>query len=60
MAFDGFIIYHHLEPRRPLDERTLDALCRTLMGLPGPAQPPSATAPKRVIAKKSTALARKG
>ena len=59
MAFDGFIIYHHLEPRRPLDERTLDALCRTLMGLPGPDQPPSATAPKRVNAKKTTALARK-
>jgi AcrR family transcriptional regulator len=34
MAFDGFIVYHHLEPRRPLDERTLDALCRTLLGLP--------------------------
>jgi AcrR family transcriptional regulator len=34
MAFDGFIVYHHLEPRRPLDERTLDALCRTLLSLP--------------------------
>lgn len=48
MAFDGFIVYHHLEPRRPLDERTLDALCRTLLGLPGPqAQPPKRAAPRK-------------
>ena len=32
MAFDGYIVYHHLEPKRPLDERTLDALCRMLLG----------------------------
>jgi AcrR family transcriptional regulator len=32
MAFDGYIVYHHLEPKRPLDERTLDALCRILLG----------------------------
>ena len=59
MAFDGFIVYHHLEPRRPLDERTLDALCRTLLGLPGSAQPKSAKPPKRVNTKNTTALARK-
>ena len=59
MAFDGFIVYHHLEPRRPLDERTLDALSRTLLGLPGPAQPKSATLPKRVNTKKTTPPARK-
>ena len=47
MAFDGFIVYHHLEPRRPLDERTLDALCRTLLGLPAPKGRKAATAPAR-------------
>ena len=59
MAFDGFIVYHHLEPRRPLDERTLDALCRTLLGLPGPAQPKSAKLPKRGSSKNTAALTRK-
>ena len=59
MAFDGFIVYHHLEPRRPLDERTLDALCRTLLGLPGPAQPKSAKLPNRGSSKNTAALTRK-
>ena len=59
MAFDGFIVYHHLEPRRPLDERTLDALCRTLMGLPGPTPPKSAKPAKGGSAKNTTTLARK-
>jgi AcrR family transcriptional regulator len=54
MAFDGFIVYHHIKPRRPLDERTLDALCRTLLALPGPVQPKSATVPQRLSTKNST------
>ena len=37
-----------------LDERTLDALCRTLLVLPGPVQPKSATVPKRLSTKNST------
>ena len=32
MAFDGYIVYHHLDPKRPLDEATLDAVCRMLYG----------------------------
>lgn len=56
MAFDGFIVYHHLEPRRPLDERTLDALCRTLLGLPAPSGQ-AAAAPR--AAKKTAAAARR-
>ena len=37
MAFDGYIVYHHLDPKRPLDEVTLDAVCRMLYG-GGPAK----------------------
>lgn len=32
MAFDGYIVYHHLDPARPLDEKTLEMLCRLLYG----------------------------
>ena len=32
MAFDGFIIYHHIEPGEPLDRATLDAVCSMLLG----------------------------
>ena len=32
MAFDGFIIYHHLNPAEPLDNATLDAVCSMLLG----------------------------
>ena len=37
MAFDGYIVYHHLDPKRPLDDATLDAVCRMLYG-GGPAK----------------------
>lgn len=32
MAFDGFILYHHLDRRRPCDDQTIDLLCRMLLG----------------------------
>lgn len=32
MAFDGFIIYHHLDPRSPLDDATVEAVCTMLLG----------------------------
>ena len=32
MAFNGFIIYHHINPRAPLDEPTLEAMCSMLLG----------------------------
>lgn len=32
MAFDGYLVYHHLDRRRPLDDRTLDALVTMLLG----------------------------
>ena len=44
MAFDGYLVYHHLDRKRSLDDRTLDALVTTLLGgralsAPAPAQP---------------------
>jgi len=48
MAFDGYIVYHHLEPSRPLDEKTLDPLCRILLG-----RGPLAAAPGGIVTKKS-------
>ena len=32
MAFDGFIIYQHVNPRAPLDDATLEAVCSMLLG----------------------------
>jgi AcrR family transcriptional regulator len=32
MAFDGFIIYHHVDPNAPLDDATVDAVCAMLLG----------------------------
>lgn len=32
MAFNGYIIYHHINPRAPLDEPTVDAMCAMLLG----------------------------
>ena len=32
MAFNGYIIYHHINPRAPLDEATLEAVCEMLIG----------------------------
>jgi AcrR family transcriptional regulator len=32
MAFDGFIIYHHIDPKAPLDDATLDTVCALLLG----------------------------
>ena len=48
MAFDGYLLYHHLDRRRSLDDKTLDALVITLLGGralsdPAPARP---TAPR--------------
>ncbi len=57
MAFDGFIVYHHVDPRRPLDERTLDALCRTLLGLPS--AKPAPAKPRRASAPRASAAGRK-
>ncbi len=32
MAFDGYLVYHHLDRKRSLDDRTLDALVSALLG----------------------------
>lgn len=32
MAFNGYIIYHHINPRAPLDEATLEAVCGMILG----------------------------
>lgn len=32
MAFDGFILYRHVNPARPCDESTIDLVCRLLLG----------------------------
>lgn len=32
MAFDGFIIYRHVNPRAPVDDATLEVVCAMLLG----------------------------
>ena len=32
MAFDGFLVYHHLDRKRPMDAQTLEALAASLLG----------------------------
>ena len=32
MAFDGFIIHHHVNPRAPLGDATIDTVCAMLLG----------------------------
>ena len=32
MAFNGYIIYHHINPQAPLDTATIDAVCAMLLG----------------------------
>ena len=32
MAFNGYIIYHHINPRAPLDAETVDVVCAMLLG----------------------------
>lgn len=32
MAFDGYLVYHHLDRKRPMDATTLDALVTVLLG----------------------------
>ena len=32
MAFNGYIIYHHINPRAPLDDPTVDAVCAMFLG----------------------------
>ena len=32
MAFDGYIIYHHINPKAPLDDPTVEAVCSMLLG----------------------------
>jgi len=32
MAFNGYIIYHHVNPRAPLDDDTVEAVCAMFLG----------------------------
>ncbi len=32
MAFNGFIVYHHINPQRPCDDDTIDLMCVMLLG----------------------------
>jgi AcrR family transcriptional regulator len=32
MAFDGYIIYHHVDPTAPVDDATVEAVCSMLLG----------------------------
>jgi len=34
MAFNGYIIYHHINPKAPLDDATAEAVCDMLLGAP--------------------------
>lgn len=49
MAFDGYIVYHHLEPGRPLDEKTLDPLCRMFLGGDRLVAAPASAEAKKVV-----------
>lgn len=42
MAFDGYLMFHHLDRKRPLDDRTLDALVVSLLGQRALSDPDSA------------------
>jgi hypothetical protein len=39
MAFDGFIVYHRLNPAAPCDDATIDLLCALLLGKAAPRSP---------------------
>ncbi|MCC6610491.1 MAG: TetR/AcrR family transcriptional regulator [Burkholderiales bacterium] len=45
MAFDGFVIGHHLRPGRPCSDRTVELMCRLILG--EPARAPRNAAPRR-------------
>ena len=32
MAFNGYIVYHHINPKAPLDDATVEAVCGMLLG----------------------------
>ena len=32
MAFDGYILFHHIDPSRPCDEATIELMCSLLLG----------------------------
>ena len=32
MAFNGFTMYHHINPARPCDDKTIDLMCGLLLG----------------------------
>lgn len=32
MAFNGFTVYHHINPRKPCDDETIDLVCAMLLG----------------------------
>jgi hypothetical protein len=32
MAFDGFIIFRHVDPARPCDDETIELVCTLLLG----------------------------
>jgi AcrR family transcriptional regulator len=42
MAFDGYLMFHHLDRKRPLDDRTLDGLVASLLGQRAVSAPDSA------------------
>jgi hypothetical protein len=31
MAFNGYIIYHHIDPEAPIDDATVEAVCTMLL-----------------------------
>jgi hypothetical protein len=38
MAFDGFVIGHHLRPDRPCSDQTVELMCRLMLGERGGAR----------------------
>jgi AcrR family transcriptional regulator len=50
MAFNGYIVYHHVAPTRPCSDATIEYLCDLMLAGPAPSKPVGAkkkAAPKR-------------
>jgi AcrR family transcriptional regulator len=50
MAFNGYIVYHHVAPTRPCSDATIEYLCDLMLAGPAPAKPVAAK--KRAATKR--------
>jgi AcrR family transcriptional regulator len=51
MAFNGYIVYHHVAPNRPCSDATIEYLCDLMLA--GPGRPKPVAAKKKAAAKRS-------